>query len=540
MGDFKRLKDPIYGYIKIPVRYMSEIVDTPIFQRLRRIIQTSYSPLYPSALHNRFVHSIGVYHLGTLACASIKKEISNELSCALINTFQKVFLLACLLHDVGHAPFSHTGENFLRGNSDDCTNLHFILNQLVDSEEFNQNIPNEQSKSAAPHEIMSAIIGIKYFGSFFLDSTEKDLFARCITGYKYINTNAENSIKNCYIELLNSKVIDIDKMDYLIRDAYTTGFNTTNIDYQRLLSSLTINKEHELSYHKNAISVIENVIYAHDSERKWIQTHPIVMYESYLLTIAMTKLTQLIDSENAQFFSLQTLSSEGNSLNINGKNQTIRLLCDDDVIFLMKNNYYEDIGSEFFERSMRMRPAWKSEAEYKALVSEISTGGGMLDRFDNALTSLTKYLEKNTDSKKIDEMLLQTVKKELTELDEASEVLDIKSFETQKKQKKNILKVLEYLKQFAKDNNLPFEFVLLKVSQFSSGFGKPDFANISIVFESSTGEIIKKFNDVASSIVAKEKDRDNFYYLYYRRTESSLENKKLIEGLVGLFLHNSS
>ena len=66
MKDYKRVKDPIYGYIKIPVTYMANIVDTAVFQRLRRIIQTSYSPLYSSAVHNRFVHSMGVFYLGEL------------------------------------------------------------------------------------------------------------------------------------------------------------------------------------------------------------------------------------------------------------------------------------------------------------------------------------------------------------------------------------------------------------------------------------------------------------------------------------------
>ena len=58
----KRFKDPIYGYIDIDETIISNIVDTAGFQRLRHIIQTSYSPLYSSAVHNRFVHSLGVYH----------------------------------------------------------------------------------------------------------------------------------------------------------------------------------------------------------------------------------------------------------------------------------------------------------------------------------------------------------------------------------------------------------------------------------------------------------------------------------------------
>lgn len=75
MKEYKRLKDPIYGYIQIPVKYMNDIVDTASFQRLRRILQTSYSPLYSSAVHNRFVHSMGVYYLGDLAATQLKREI---------------------------------------------------------------------------------------------------------------------------------------------------------------------------------------------------------------------------------------------------------------------------------------------------------------------------------------------------------------------------------------------------------------------------------------------------------------------------------
>ena len=69
------MKDPIYGYVYIPVEYMTDIIDTAEFQRLRRIMQTSYSPLYSSAIHNRFVHSIGVFYLGGIASNQLAEEI---------------------------------------------------------------------------------------------------------------------------------------------------------------------------------------------------------------------------------------------------------------------------------------------------------------------------------------------------------------------------------------------------------------------------------------------------------------------------------
>ncbi len=112
MDKYKRLKDPIYGYISIPDEYMHCIVDTAIFQRLRRIIQTSYAPLYSSAVHNRFVHSLGVYYLGSIASKQLVEEICEYglFDSKQVEKLQKIFLLACLLHDLGHAPFSHTGE----------------------------------------------------------------------------------------------------------------------------------------------------------------------------------------------------------------------------------------------------------------------------------------------------------------------------------------------------------------------------------------------------------------------------------------------
>ena len=71
----KRLKDPLYGYIEIPTDIVNDIIDSAQFQRLRRIIQTSYSSLFSSAVHNRFVHSIGVYFLGRMAGESLLREI---------------------------------------------------------------------------------------------------------------------------------------------------------------------------------------------------------------------------------------------------------------------------------------------------------------------------------------------------------------------------------------------------------------------------------------------------------------------------------
>lgn len=111
----KSLKDPIYGYIGIEESIMYSVVDTPTFQRLRNIVQTSYAPLYSAAVHNRFIHSLGVYHLGEIAYRAVERSIRGNAKIEEIkelDRYGELFRLACLLHDVGHAPFSHTGEEY--------------------------------------------------------------------------------------------------------------------------------------------------------------------------------------------------------------------------------------------------------------------------------------------------------------------------------------------------------------------------------------------------------------------------------------------
>lgn len=124
MDKSKIFKDPNYGYIEIPNLLIKNVIDRPVFQRLRRIVQTSYAPLYATALHNRFTHSLGVYHLGRIAINAIIEK-ATETEKDFFKKYQDVFLLACLLHDVGHAPFSHIGEVFYLKEKDDYS--EFIL-----------------------------------------------------------------------------------------------------------------------------------------------------------------------------------------------------------------------------------------------------------------------------------------------------------------------------------------------------------------------------------------------------------------------------
>lgn len=521
----KKLKDPLYGSITIPTEIMRKVVDTATFQRLRRIMQTSYSPLYSSAVHNRFVHSLGVYHLGSMAANALHIEITDSVpqeewegAAIKLDRLEYIFRLACLLHDVGHAPFSHTGESFYLENGQDHEPLHKLLIEAVGTDEFKNDVPRERSKAAASHEIMSAIVGIREFGSLMETPAEKDLFARCITGYGYKNARGVKSLYNCFVQMLNSKVIDVDKLDYLIRDAYITGYCTVNIDYERLLTALTVIKQEDnvytLAYYKGATSVIEDVVYAHDSERKWIQNHPTILYEHYLLQHIMELLEQTISTETKRLFSIDSLGASGQTYE-NGR--VIRLLSDDDIIHLAKQHYFEsEFVSEYFERGSRRHPLWKSEAEYKAFFLDRVKSGDLIDLLEDAMETTAKYLSKNTANWVINDALLHSLEGELTAIETAP--LDPKSKEVQRNEKKKILKVVVCLNKYAQSVGYTGDFVLLKSSQFNSGFSKPDFSTTKIVYPLSSIRKISDFGDKVSSLTGIHSERPNFFYLYYKRS----------------------
>lgn len=515
--ELKKIKDPIYGYVEVPVQYITGIIDTAPFQRLRRIIQTSYAPLYPGAVHNRFAHSIGVFYLGNIAAESIKIALGGfGWRSEDTDNILKVFKLACLLHDVGHAPFSHTGEQFYLDEKNSYEKLDARLANLVGSDEFIKDSNNNPGRKAAPHEMMSAIVGISQYSQFIGDNTDdKDFFARCITGIEYSSACIGSHIKNCLISILNSNVIDVDKLDYLIRDAYYTGHGTVNIDYQRLLSSLTVVQLSDGSlkpaFLKQAVSVIENVIYAHDTERKWIQNHPTVLYDSYIVTHMIDIVSRDLSSCGCKLFSEDSLSEKGQDF----EHIHISLLSDDDIIFLAKRQLSTDaMIQEYYCRKLRRHPIWKSESEYRSYITDMISGGSLLDDFRHAIELTTTYLSKNSESGVITPETIQTVENEIREID--SSIPDEADRNIQLKDKHIILKVLNALYAYADTHGLDCDFVMLTANEFISGFGKTDFTNALITFGP---DMIAKVGDVVTSISAKENNRRKYFYIYYKRPD---------------------
>lgn len=417
----KMIKDPVHGYIKIHNDYMKDIIDSCEFQRLRNIRQTSYDSLYPGSSHSRFIHSLGVYYLGSKVFTAFRRNVEEQermkSKAKNLNweSLKHTFELACLLHDVGHTPFSHTGEDFLlfekevdkfeimkgilrqKEQPTICALYNNLLTTLEDSlsekafadilEDFAKTVEGSKSyisgkKVANPHEIMSVIVSIATYGKYFeKEKVDIDLFARMILGICYNDlSNFKTGVKNALIQLLNSSIIDVDRLDYIIRDTQMSGFDSTSIDIERLLESVTLIHDQQkciycMGYKKNALSTIVNVVLAHDAERRWIQAHPIVMYDSFLIKKCINAVEKEFKAkeDSKSIFQQKAFTTQGIQLE-NGL--VLRLMNDGDFIFLMKQikednpmRYYVD---EYLSRDKRRSPIWKSEAEFRLLLNELT------------------------------------------------------------------------------------------------------------------------------------------------------------------------
>lgn len=401
----KSIKDAIHGYIRLEEPFW-KVVDTAEFQRLKWIEQTSYRVLYPAARHDRFIHSIGVYHLGQKAICGFLKNCSEEES-ILVKKHKNSFLLACLLHDIGHAPFSHTCEDLYSykekiSDIDSRINQE-LLNEIKSHVSSDVHIAFEndfkyilEKRPPSPHEIMSSIITCKNFDVFssFFSSDDKaikselelDLIVRSIIGCCYAasrfdneDINKEKGIKNCLIRLLNSSTVDVDKLDYIARDTQMSGYDNIVIDTERLLDNVCIVSKDNIYYpafKKGALSVVNNVILAKNAQARWIVNHPVVLYDAYILrraigealkNLKISKSDSEMETKNLTLDELIYLVFSSSSLSKNGNRYstgTFSLLSDIDILNIMKNNITNSYVSEYFTRSERKSPIWKSHEEY--------------------------------------------------------------------------------------------------------------------------------------------------------------------------------
>ena len=376
---YKRILDSVHGTISIEERYF-ELIDTPHFQRLRRIEQTSTRSIFPSARHDRFVHSLGVFYIGQEIVNHLKSDIK-ALGIVSIEDYKKrnstfrMYLVACLLHDVGHSPFSHSFEKYIGKKEILCNKLK----ELINTETFNQDTTN-LPKDTKWHEYASAILCCQKPLNGLIQRTigkECDLeyIARMITGIEYSDDEGEYSLRNCFIRLLHGE-IDADRIDYACRDTWAAGYSKHSIDAKSLITCMHIRRRKANSesycicFDKRALTEIESVFGVKEFQNLHVFNHHTVIYEQHLLekavlTMALSKAREAnpgfsFSGEDAEFRAMNSI------LNINTLtdiDENIKYICDDDLICLMKkynNAYY----IEWSSRKYKMISVWKSIEEF--------------------------------------------------------------------------------------------------------------------------------------------------------------------------------
>ena len=394
---FKRILDSVHGNIYIEKYFFQYFIDTPEFQRLRRIEQSSIRSIFPSARHDRFIHSIGVFHIGSLIVKQLKQDAIKYKYYGLTELqYDKIvtsYRIACLLHDLGHAPFSHLFEGYYKQVKSDSENpeLSNLQQKLLDIISLPKEDINNTSTRTKPHEYASAILIANKFRKKIeeLDG-DVELVVRMIIGAQYTSeTDTEYvQIKNCFIQLLNGAVIDADRLDYACRDVWASGYATSTIDMERMVAGMHIAPKEEngickyvVCYTSNVLNEIESVIDIKEFQHKYVFHHHTVVYENYLLKNAAEKMAihyTTIPKEGGNISGKRALESII-SLDALLSNVSIKLLpndsdskdtlllphlTDDDLVYLMKSTPENTYYSEWSSRQYSKFPLWKTPDEF--------------------------------------------------------------------------------------------------------------------------------------------------------------------------------
>ncbi|HIX54593.1 MAG TPA: HD domain-containing protein [Candidatus Sphingobacterium stercoripullorum] len=292
MNKKKIINDPVYGFVSIPSELIFDLIQHPFFQRLRYIKQVSMTHLvYPGALHTRFQHAIGAMHLMSMALETLiykGVEITDE--------EQEAALIAILLHDIGHGPFSHSLE-------------HTLIEHV-------------------PHELLSSLLIDRLNQEF---NGQLDLAKEIFEG-KYPRN---------FLHQLVASQLDTDRMDYLIRDSFFTGVSEGVISFDRIIKMLDVVDDFLVVESKGIYSV-EKFLIARRLMYWQVYFHKAVVAAEQMLIQALKRAKYI--SQTRRLFATPALQhflvNKVNRENLFGSSQHMDRfteLDDSDILASMKN-----------------------------------------------------------------------------------------------------------------------------------------------------------------------------------------------------------
>ncbi|MGI6569144.1 MAG: HD domain-containing protein [Erysipelotrichaceae bacterium] len=253
LSEEKVFRDPIHGYVRVQDKIIWDCIQTREFQRLRRVKQLgSTSMVYHTSEHSRFAHSLGVYEIARRMINEV-----NDISKALTEYEKITVKLAALLHDVGHAPFSHSFESIMQSD-------HEIYTIQIIKGESEVNTLLKAYRDSLPDDVASVIDGTH---------------------------------PNKILCQMVSSQLDADRMDYLLRDSYFSGTKYGEFDLERILRTMRV-ADDKLVIKASGMHTIEDYIMARYHMYWQVYYHPVSRSYDTLLQKVFQRLFDLYNEEN--------------------------------------------------------------------------------------------------------------------------------------------------------------------------------------------------------------------------------------------------
>jgi HD superfamily phosphohydrolase len=318
------IRDPLHGYIELD-ELASAIIDTVEMQRLRRIRQLGFSYLvYPGANHTRFEHSLGTYHLMNVLLnrLDVAKEEEQELR------------VASLIHDIGHGPYSHVTEPLIKkltGKGHDDIESVLVARDIEGEKEVESSAPTIANVLEDHHLDTRKILGH-------------------IKGER-----AGNRTKRDLSRILNGE-IDVDKMDYLVRDSYYTGVAYGVVDNIRLIQGLDFFKN-ELVITEKGVLPAEYLLFSRFLMHPTVYNHHTGRIAQLML---LNALEAFIESASESEFGTKDYAT------------ALRTMDDSEINIALRNaqGYPQAMMTRINERRLFKRSVYKSITELDECVAE--------------------------------------------------------------------------------------------------------------------------------------------------------------------------
>lgn len=368
MDKTKVIKDVVYGYISLNQDDVENIIDTPHFQRLKRVRHLNALSLFPSTNHTRFEHSLGVYYIAERIFDNIAQFLDFDITQR--DIAKRTVKYAALLHDIGHTPFSHVFEDLYLTDSTDRIrrDLNLVFENINNQGktgyfyEENSNDLIDKLLGEINHETASIYISLKAYCDYLKEKgIDFGLFCRMIKGIPY---KTDEIGLNSLIAILSSD-FDADRVDYIARDGFMTG--TLKVDVDRIIQCYELDEEKRLRLNRRALSIVSSFLHGRLYLYYWVYGHRKTRYFDTLVrmmydyAICNDNLGKLGIPEN--YISLENIYKE--------------LLDDCDIESKFKAIFYNHIqgrckkkecpccslAEQYYYRK-HLKPVWKNIWEY--------------------------------------------------------------------------------------------------------------------------------------------------------------------------------